>query len=286
MLWLESPLPREAIYKTAPREAPAATAMLAEALRPLQDAIAGNFYKMHAFRSDSLWRAFSEQSERELVTPEETHVEHLVRLKWLEEVGPDSDDNRGLRLTNLGSALLRDAERDSTQDEDVSVVLLGRDDPLAYPTLVGQLVQAGPGLLVDPYLELSHLHRIVMSTQLTRVLVSGHGRRQREVEPMRTYLESPSLSRHVEVRASTALHDRVLLSDSGDVVTLGTSLNGVGRKTTVLAPIPSPARDSLRREYEDLWREAEIVGPARAANEDSTESESDDNGEEGESPAE
>lgn len=200
-------------------------------------------------------------TQRELVTPAETLIGHLVRLIWLEESDVGIDANPGLRVTDLGRALLRDAESGTEQGDDVSVVILGREDPLAYPILVGQLASAGSGLLVDPYLEVTHLHRIVVSTQLTRVLVSGHARRRGEVEAMRAYLDSPSVARRLEVRSSTELHDRVLLADQGDVMTLGTSLNGVGRKTTVLAPLPSPAREALRQEYDRLWMEATLVGP-------------------------
>ncbi|MGV0859894.1 hypothetical protein ABQE96_12035 [Mycobacteroides chelonae] len=199
-------------------------------------------------------------TKRELVKPGETPIEHLVRIRWLEEVQTPGKD-AGLRLSDLGRALLRDEETEDTIEGDVSVVVLGRADPLAYPTLVGQLAAAGPGLLVDPYLKLEDVHMVVVSTQLTRLLVSGKPQNKGPVSAMQAYLESPSLGRHVEVRASNTLHDRVLISDDGDVLTLGTSLNGVGHTTTVLTPIPSPARESLKDEYERLWLEASPVGP-------------------------
>lgn len=124
--------------------------------------------------------------------------------------------------------------------------------PLAYPILVGQLAAAGPGLLVDPYLKLADLHTIVVSTQLTRLLVSGKTNNRGDVGAMLACLGNGSLSRRVEVRSSTGLHDRVLMADDGDVLTVGTSLNGVGKTTTVVSPMPSPARESLRDEYERL----------------------------------
>lgn len=80
---------------------------------------------------------------------------------------------------------------------------------------------------------------------------------------MQAYLTSPSLGRLVEVRSTDQLHDRLLLSDDGDVLTVGTSLNGVGRTTTVMTPIPSPARESLRAEYEQIWSEARLVSLGR-----------------------
>jgi len=214
-------------------------------------------------------------TERELVTSAETMIEHIVRLTWLVEVPSPGNGEPGLRLTELGRALLRDAETGDESKDEVSVVVLGREDPLAYSILVGQLAAAGPGLLVDPYLKLQDLHTIMVSTQLTRLLVSGKANNRGEVGAMQAYLGKGSLSRHVEVRSSTGLHDRVLVADDGDVLTVGTSLNGVGRTTTVMSPMPSPARESLLNEYERLWVDATLVGP-----------QSDEDGQDDEGPAE
>ncbi|UOG23669.1 hypothetical protein MTX80_22875 (plasmid) [Gordonia amicalis] len=209
--------------------------------------------------------SFLPRTHRELVKPAETTLEHLVRLTWLEEIGPDESPARppALRLTKLGHALLRDRERENTDSEDVSVVVLKADDPLAYPQLVGQLANIGEGLLVDPYLKLNDLHRIVVSTGLTRLLVTGVRNNQRELAAMQTYLDSPSLSRDIEVRCSMELHDRLLIADDEEepILTLGTSLNGVGRKLTVLSPVPSSEHSTLRDAYETIWENAELVGP-------------------------
>ncbi|MFE0590319.1 hypothetical protein [Micromonospora echinospora] len=194
-------------------------------------------------------------------------MEHLVRLTWLEKVAAPQGDDSGLRLTDLGCALLRDAETEEESDEDISVVVLGREDPLAYPILVGQFAAAGAGLLVDPYLKLADLHTIVVSTQLTRLLVSRKAPNRGVVASMEAYLDSQSLARPIEVRSSSKLHDRVLIADDGDVLTVGTSLNGIGKTTMVMTPIPSPARESLRSEYERLWSEATLVGPSPAEEE-------------------
>jgi hypothetical protein len=185
-------------------------------------------------------------------------IDHLVRLAWLMAV-TSSDEEPGLRLTDLGFALLHDHERETTK-EDVSVVVLEAHDPLAYPKLVGQLNNAGAGMLVDPYLKLEGLAGIVTSTQLTRLLVSVKTGKP-ELAAMQTHLDSPRLTRRVEVRTSTKLHDRILLAKDRSVFTLGTSLNGVGSKTTVLTPMPSEAGAVVRELYEKLWTEADLVGP-------------------------
>lgn len=267
MLWRQNPEPAKAEYRTVDRpqvgslgvhlgvfdQAGALSrmvdTMISSQLRPLTQGLVSMMGQTH-----------SSNTCRELIKPAETVIEHLVRLTWLEKV-TSSGEEPGLRLTELGRALLRDREQESPTGEDVSVVVLDGQDPLAYPLLVGQLANAGAGLLVDPYLKLDGLNRIVVSTQLARLLVSGRRHNIAEVSAMQTYLDSASLGRRVEVRASTELHDRILLAEDGAVLTLGTSLNGVGRTTTVITPMPSPARESLRGLYERLWAEASLVGP-------------------------
>jgi hypothetical protein len=275
MLWHNNRNPRQAVYRTVRRQVEPAVervaplfgvstasnrilaSLLGDALRPMQE-------MMSSIAKMQLGFGNQVRYVRELVKPAETMIEHLVRLTWLEEVPAPHDEDLGLRLTALGRALLRDAEAGEETDEDVSVVVLGKEDPLAYPILVGQFAAAGTGLLVDPYLKLADLHTIVVSTQLTRLLMSGKTNNRGVVASLEAYLGSQSLARPVEVRSSTELHDRVLVADDGDVLTVGTSLNGVGRTTTVMTPIPSPARESLRDEYERLWSEATLVGPSPA----------------------
>lgn len=208
---------------------------------------------------------FKGTTRRELVKEAETVIDHLIRLTWLEKV--TESGMSGLRLSKLGRALLHDHERESAAREDVSVVVFEVEDPLAYPLLVGQLANAGDGLLIDPYLKLDDLHRIVVSTSLTRLLVTGVPQNAREVAAMQTYLDSPSLGRRVEVRSSMQLHDRVLIAADGSVLTLGTSLNGVGRKLTVLSPIPRNQCDVFHETYEQIWDSATIVGPLPDDNE-------------------
>lgn len=242
--------------------------LIGDSFRPFQEMLASSFGSLANL---GLGAGPRYVTERELVTPAETMIGHLVRLMWLAEVPAPGDGDPGLRLTELGRALLRDAETGDEGQEDVSVVVLGREDPLAYPILVGQFAAAGPGLFVDPYLKLADLHTIVVSTQLTRLLVSGKANNRGQVGAMQAYLGTGSLSRRVEVRSSTGLHDRLLMADDGDVVTVGTSLNGVGRTTTVMSPVPSPARESLRVEYERLWADALLVGPQPDEDEDDDE---------------
>lgn len=299
MLWRNNPDPREAEYRTV--EVPGIGAGLAglhpggsfsalaglyepsESVQRMIDTITGRqLQSIHESLSAIASRYITgPRTRRELVKEAETVIDHLIRLTWLETVTVSG--RTGLRLTELGRALLHNREYETATQPDVSVVVLEGDDPLAYPFLVGQLAEAGEGLLIDPYLKLDALHRIVTSTRLTRLLVSGKPGNRAEVAAMQTYLDSQSLARHVEVRASTEVHDRILLTDDGTVLTLGTSLNSVGRTTTVLTPMPSNAGAFLRNTSEEIWGNATLVGPQPSeeeteAEEDETESETEETG--------
>lgn len=278
MLWHENPEPAEAQYRTEKVEPPLASlgnvgglssstlaslSGLNEAGSSFQRILGSTFSSQMRDIQESIGATLGRHltqptTRRVLVKEAETVIAHLIRLTWLEDVTVSG--KAGLRLTELGRALLRDHVMDGVTQPDVSVVVLESNDPLAYPLLVGQLAEAGEGLLVDPYLKLDSLHRIVVSTRLTRLLVTGR-RNDTEIAAMQTYLDSPSLSRHIEMRASTELHDRILVTDDETVLTLGTSLNGVGRTTTVLTPMPPTAGDVLRAKYAEIWENASLVGP-------------------------
>ncbi len=274
--WLASPAPADARYETRLRDgsgrgvaAFSGAGTLAawastDVLHAFRQALGASYRQGSILRAiDQAARALPTlpTSERVKVADAETAVAHLCRIGWLTE---PNEDEAVLQATPLGVALLREAERSDIDETDVSVVVLGREDPLAYPTLIDQLASVGAGLLVDPYLRLDQVHQVVVSTGLTRVLLSGKSAQFAVRAALSTYLDSPSLSRPVEVRGSCDLHDRLLLADDGKVYTLGTSLNGVGRTTTVFSPLPSVAAATLQEEYNRLWAAAELVGPAPA----------------------
>lgn len=297
MLWRNNPEPAKAEYRTVKVEPPLAglgnisglssstlaglaglTGPGSAIQRMLDTTLSTQMRSIQESLGATLGRHLTQPTTRQqLVKEAETVIAHLIRLTWLEEVTVSG--KAGLRLTQLGRALLRDHEIDDVTQADVSVVVLESNDPLAYPLLVGQLAEAGEGLLVDPYLKVDGLHRIIQSTRLTRLLVTGKHNAS-EIAAMQTYLDSPSLARRIEMRSSTELHDRILLTDDETVFTLGTSLNSIGRTTTVLTPMPPTAGDVLRAKYEEIWDTGSLVGPQPVEpeedDEDETETQTED----------
>lgn len=268
--WLSNPDPKEGIYRTEAVKSPTRSleaaaigenaidrmlkGMLAEHSERLRSAVR-DLYPSSRLPKD-LW---APRTRRVEVTPPETTVAHLIRLQWL---ACDEHTTRGdeVRMTELGDSLLAAAERDEPQYGDVDLVVLDRDDPLAYPKLVARLHDVGEGLLVDPYLEVSALHTLLTSTRLARVLVLDNGRNGSKLAALTTLLASTRLPRKIEVRSSPDLHDRVIVSAEGEVLTIGSSINGLHKHTTALVQVPAPGAATMKNYYERLWSAATPLG--------------------------
>ncbi|GAB2684611.1 hypothetical protein GCM10027070_25550 [Barrientosiimonas humi] len=194
----------------------------------------------------------------------EPHVQHALKCDWLV--------NRGgkLALTPTGRALLKGSEKLLNQIDSSEVVVLDATDPLAYTKLIGTLASYGHGMLVDPYLGLEDLDRIVQGTSLERIVVSSAKSQQKVRAMAAAYLSDLDNNRAVELRQSSDVHDRVVVTDDSKVFTLGTSLNGIGKKTTILSPVPEPAATSLAKHYACLWQNADPVKLPHAADDDLT----------------
>ncbi|KPM55666.1 hypothetical protein ACG83_10275 [Frankia sp. R43] len=183
-------------------------------------------------------------------------VDSLLRMRWLY-------GDSGLSLSSLGQAMLAEAERAEVEEPEAAavVVVLDREDPLSYPRLVGQLVKAGAGTLVDQYMNLEQFMMVLQDTALARVLLGTKTSARIQAE-IKTLCASPAIPRSVEVRVATErVHDRFLVSDDDSVYTLGGSLSTVGKSTTVITPVPESGADGIRSRIEEWWKKAEIIAP-------------------------
>jgi hypothetical protein len=187
----------------------------------------------------------------------ETHVAHASRLGWL--TGIDQ-----LQVTRLGLALLQSARRQDTATEDVSVLVLDGEDPLAYAVLFGKLASVDGDLLVDPYLRLAELRDVLEYTDVRRVLISSRPRDTREIQTsIAVYLASlDEVDVEIRTTASRDVHDRVVVSTDGAVHLLGTSLNGIGTASTHLVTLPAEAATAQALKAEAWWDEATPLGQA------------------------
>lgn len=192
----------------------------------------------------------------------ESELEHLEHLAWISSL-----DER-LRLTDLGRALLRGADQEDIIEPEASAVILNSQDPFAYAKLVGHLAKAGAGLLVDPYFRLGQLMTILNGTSISRVLISKqHKRSKADRAELEIALDSASLPRPIQIRASgdTAIHDRLIVGEHGEVWSLGASLNSIGSVNTMIIPVPEVGATAIRAQAEELWGKAELVGMSQGS---------------------
>jgi predicted GNAT family N-acyltransferase len=191
-------------------------------------------------------------------------VDHAIKIKWI--IGHDR-----VRLTALGQALLTDYEKIDDYDE-TPVVVLKSDDQLAYARLVGELAKTGRSFLVDPYFRLDQFQVVVETTEIARILISKQYKGSKEARAaLRIALNTLPGLRSIEIRAtdSLSLHDRIIIADTGQVYSLGASLNSIGTVTTVYMPLPEVAAAPLKNAAETWWEAAEVVGPIPDATEES-----------------
>jgi hypothetical protein len=186
--------------------------------------------------------------------PAEPFIDHLVRLRWLESEGGT------LGITSLGRALLRSAAIDDEEHDGAESVVLGANNALAYPTFISHMVEAGDGLVVDPYTRVDQLLPVLQHTTITRLLVS-ESLSQSDRAGLTILVESGSYGRDFELRcaAKHVLHDRYIIGKSV-AYTIGTSMGTIGGKySTVLTPLPELAADAIRAHAEGWWAAAQVL---------------------------
>ncbi len=266
--WLAYPEPREAQYHWEKVEESEAGSLMGT---PMFDPLAGlsetinRIIRTNILPPDFM-QAFSYMARtagggsgrrRVQTSPAETLIEHLTRIGWLRCHGADGETR--VELSALGRALLRHVSA-AGREEDLQVVMLDRDDPVAYPLLVGYLAELGTGLLVDPYLKVRNFQDLTQHTKVNRVLMRNDGTQVKEfatISLLAAAADSP-----IEVRASERLHDRYFIPSEGTARSIGTSLNGVGRKyATVFSTVPAEAEAAVREYHQALWEAAAPVEP-------------------------
>lgn len=186
-----------------------------------------------------------------LLARQEPLPDWLLRVQWLAE-----EDGK-VSLTQLGEAVLRSLDEGESELDSGTSVVLGSGDQLAYAQVVGRISQIEADLLADPYFRLDDLHRILTLTTVTRILTGPKNDALPGLAAAMDLLPEES----VEVRVSDEFHDRYAFPPSGPILSLGTSLSGVGKRVAVMTTLRDGA-DEIRKVYEALWRKASPVKEA------------------------
>lgn len=198
-------------------------------------------------------------------TPGEGVVEWLTRLKWITEI-----DGR-LRITQLGEAVVSHLEAAEQHDSGPVSIKLDRGDDFALARVIGQIADVGESLLVDPYFSFENLVHLFEATQVRGVLTGTQDKKK--LASLQVALAGLPLERDFEIRKSDVFHDRFVVPLAGPVWMLGTSLNGIGNRFSVMVQIDDPVlASSIRSEVEKAWEAAETVRKAERNPDPPTES--------------
>ncbi|MFH9892317.1 hypothetical protein ACH4OQ_19940 [Streptomyces luteogriseus] len=228
------------------------------------DAYAQSTPPRDARRSDPLGMATlrSLLGDGEIIRDPEPVANYLLKVCWIEPV------DGGIRLTKIGKAMLSASGQQvadhEASDPEVADVALDPQDPLVYVQLTRRLQRAGAGLLVDAYFKAESLVWLIESTTLRRVLISSrHPKSERDRQRIAVARATVPNGSDVEVRHTDnpGLHDRCVVSETGSVQLLGSSVTGVGKHLTAVITPADDIAQVYRQKYEALWKDAEIVTP-------------------------
>ena len=101
-----------------------------------------------------------------------TVSEYLLGVRWLESL-PESGGSL-LRLSNLGAAVLRDAEaRAQDPDDAPQTIVMRPDSAVDYATFVDQVSEMSDVLVVDRYAAVPSVVHLAGLIAVTRILTSS-----------------------------------------------------------------------------------------------------------------
>jgi hypothetical protein len=186
--------------------------------------------------------------------PEESVLVWLSRLGWL------AVENDRVRVTQLGSAVLRHLEQAAVEAEVPLGIVLDQGDELARARFFSEVSGLGRCALVDRFFSIEALLPVLQSTEIERVLTGTTDKGK--LSGLAVALDSVTVTRPFQVRKSNVFHDRFVIPDEGPVWLLGTSVSGLGHRLAVMVKLADEALSgAIRAEFEQEWDRAEVVGP-------------------------
>jgi hypothetical protein len=160
----------------------------------------------------------------------------------------------------------RNDEPSAPSNNNELLLLVGKpSDPHFYAGVLSTLNNMDNVLLVDPYLAVADLNVVAQVGKVSRVLtgprpVSDRGESRNDTAARRVALRiSAGTNSQMEVRISTAIHDRYALPASGTGYMMGASMGS--RKVTALVELSESATKKLLEEHSEIWSAAEDIEP-------------------------
>lgn len=164
-------------------------------------------------------------------------------------------------LANIDAAA-EAASRRTPDSDPVAVIGVARE-PVFYSAVLTQLVDLTDVLVVDPYLGADDVRVLARITSVSRVLTGPRPVKDRNEKSPESRLQHLALAAGsrpgLQVRLTTAIHDRYMLPREGAGLMLGASLGG--SKVTTAVELSEDATTHHRTTFDSVWADAEAVDP-------------------------
>ncbi|WP_456506166.1 hypothetical protein [Arthrobacter sp. UYCu723] len=192
-------------------------------------------------------------------------AEDLETLGLIQRAGSAySASEQGRKM--IGYLDSRNIEPDTPPQTEELLHLVGKpSDPHFYAQVLSTLNNMDSVLLVDPYLAVADLNVITRVGKVSRVLtgprpVIDRGESRNDPGARHVALRiSAGTNPRMDVRISTAIHDRYALPASGTGYMMGASMGS--RKVTALVELSQSATKKLLEEHSEIWSAAEKIDP-------------------------
>jgi hypothetical protein len=188
-------------------------------------------------------------------TETESASSWLVRLKLATSL------DKRLSATALGRALLAaaDEREQALESSPMIAVVLKQDDSFALATVMAKIAEVGPAALIDPYIGAEQYFGLVRHTSVKRIITADRGGdRLKALSAGRAYLGQAGDV--AEIRVTNVFHDRYVIPEKGPIWMLGTSLNGVGKRTSMMVQVAeNPGGRAIREAFNEEWNKAKDV---------------------------
>jgi len=217
-----------------------------------------NAYIENPMRRSQWSISFTEAFKKILFEPESV-VDHFLRIGWIKRTvlkkGSPSNADK-VELTKLGSAVLKLLNQQELIAEPSAVIVLKADDFLSYSRVISKISEYNECLLADPYFRIDNLPDLINHTSCNRILTSELIQKRDKVAL--TIALKEVAEKKIEIRVSNAkdFHDRFIIPQLGPVIFVGTSINSINQKFSVIGEISDPVAGEIRKAYEKFWVEA------------------------------
>lgn len=195
-------------------------------------------------------------------TETETAGQWVLRLKLA------AMQDKRFHSTHLGRALLAavDERELVLESSPMIAIVLKQDDDFALATVMAKIAEVGAAVLIDPYLRMDGFIQLAQHTAVTRI-ITGPDKKDGRLQALSAGLAAVGQIGTVpEIRVAEVFHDRYVIPDASPIWMLGTSLNGVGNKTSTMVQVAdNPAGLAIRGAFQEAWAKATPIAAFVAA---------------------